>query len=87
MCILTQLQREISIIFIFQTFTIEKCFNVSSDILSDDVEVGVSDPLKLSRVKDPDTQKTADKEYPPLQFVCLKKAARDRLYVVVFSYL
>ena len=30
---------------------------VSSDVASDGIEVGVSDPLKLSRVKDPDTQK------------------------------
>ena len=30
---------------------------VSSDVASDGIEVGVSDPLKLCRVKDPDTQK------------------------------
>jgi len=30
---------------------------VSSDVASDGIEVGVSDLLKLSRVKDPDTQK------------------------------
>ena len=30
---------------------------VSSDVSSDGIEVGVSDLLKLCRVKDPDTQK------------------------------
>ena len=32
-------------------------FFVSSDVASDGIEVGVSDLLKLCRVKDPDTQK------------------------------
>ena len=45
---------------------------VSSDVSSDGIEVGVSDLLKLCRVKDPDTQKRR-----------IENIRRDRIFSVL----